>query len=299
MKRLLLIFLLIAVAFSGCMERQPGAEGPSVEEPSAEEIKTLMIDSANGLDSYRFSTESLQKITVLNRSIEDANASTITVKAVGNGDVDLSGRAVSMVQTVNMESENNVVPPGESETIILNDTIYMGVGGNWTSLQLPNADLIWDRQNIVKNQAELINNSEVVLLGSEIVEGQDSYKIKVIPDMETYSAVLSEQVGNTLPVAILNISEMYRNSPPQWTSWVTKDGYHLTKNEILMNFTVTPDDMDLSPEEVGDFEMTLDLASTAIFRDFNQPVEITLPEGAKNATAMTLMPASSLPPATS
>jgi Family of unknown function (DUF6612) len=298
MKRLLLIFLLIAVAFSGCTEKQPSAEGPSAETPSSDEIKMLMIDSANDLESYKFSTESTQKVTVFNRSTDDMNASTITVTAVGDGDVDLSGRAMRMVQTMNIESENNNAAPGKSETYILNDTIYMSMDGNWTSLKIPNADLIWDRQNMVRNQAELINNSEIVLLGEELVEGQNTYKLEVIPDMETYSAVLSEQVGSILPVAVLNLSEMYRNSSPKWTSWVTKDSYHLLKNEILMDLTVIPEDIGLRPEEVGDFEMNVNLATTTIFRDFNQPVEIALPEGAKNATVMTLMPASALPPAT-
>lgn len=293
MKRLLLIFLLIAVAFSGCMEKQPSAE-----EPSADEIKTLMIDSADNLDSYRFNTESIQKITVFNRSTDDRNASTITVTAVGEGDVNLSGRAMGMVQTMNIVSENNSAIPGRSETYILNDTLYMGMDGNWTSLKLPNADLIWDRQNLVKNQVELLNNSEIVLLGSENVDGQDTYKVKVIPDMETYSAVLSEQVGTILPVAVLNLSEMYKNSPPEWTSWITKDSHHLLKNEILMNLTVTPEAVGLPPGEVGDFEMNVDLAATTAFRDFNQPMEITLPEGAKNATVMALLPTSALPPTT-
>jgi hypothetical protein len=293
MKRLLLIFLLVAVAFSGCMETQPSAE-----EPSADEIKTLMIDSANDLDSYKFSTESTQKVTVFNRSTDDMNASTITVTAVGEGDVNLSWRAMGMVQTMNMVSENNSATPGRSETYILNDTLYMGMDGNWTSLKLPNADLIWDRQNLVRNQVELLNNSEIVLLGSENVDGQDTYKVKVIPDMETYSALLSEQVGTILPVAVLNISEMYKNSSPEWTSWITKDSHHLVKNEILMNLTVTPEAVGLLPGEVGDFEMNVDLAATTAFRDFNQPIEITLPEGAKNATVMSLLPPSALPPAT-
>jgi hypothetical protein len=293
MKRLLILLLLIAVAFSGCTEKQPGAK-----EPSPDEVKMLMIGSANGLDSYRFSTESIQKIMVFNRSMQDTNISTIMVTAVGNGDMDLAGRTMRMGQSINMESGDNNPAPGKSETYILNDTIYMSMDGNWTSLKIPDADLIWDRQNIVRNQAELINNSEISFLGEETVDGQDTYKVKVMPDQDTYSAVLAEQVGSILPVAALNLSETYRSSPPEWTSWITKDGYLLKKNEIRMNLSVAPEDMGLRPEDVGDFEMVVDLATTTVFLDFNQPVEIALPEDAKNATVMTLLPASDLPQAT-
>ncbi|HSD57027.1 MAG TPA: DUF6612 family protein [Methanotrichaceae archaeon] len=291
MKRLLLIFALVAVAFSGCMEREPSTEQPGAEQPSADEIKALMIDSVNNLDSYKFDTESTQQVEVFNRSTEDGNVSTITVTSVGEGAVDLAGRAMGMVQSLNIESENNNATSGKSETYILNDTLYLSADGNWTSLKLPNADLIWDRQNMVKNQAELLNNSKIELLGSENVDGQDTYKVKVVPDMETYSAVLSEQVGSILPVAALNLTEIYRNSSTEWTSWITKDAHLLKKNEIRMNLTVTPEIMGMPENEVGDFEMRINAVATTIFSDFNQPVEIILPEGAKNATVMTLLPA--------
>ncbi len=291
MKRLLLIFALVAVAFSGCMERGPSTQGPSAAEPSADELKTLMIDSVNNLDSYKFNTESTQQIEVFNRSTEDGNVSTVTVTSVGDGAVDLEGRAMGMVQSVNMVSENNNATSGKSETYILNDTVYIGLDGNWTSLKLPNADLIWDRQNMVKNQAELLNNSEIELLGSENVDGQDTYKVKVVPDMNTYSAVVSEQVGSVLPVAALNLTEMFRNSSLEWTSWITKDTHLLKKNEIQMNLVVTPETMGMPANETGNFEMHIDATATTTFSDFNQPVEIILPEGAKNATMMTLLPA--------
>ncbi|MDM7911487.1 MAG: hypothetical protein QUS09_00150, partial [Methanotrichaceae archaeon] len=102
MKRLLLVFALIAVAFSGCMERQPSTEGPSDEQPSTDEIKALMIGSVDNLDSYRFNTESTQQIEVLNRSTEDGNVSRITVTSVGDGAVDLAGRAMGMVQSLSL-----------------------------------------------------------------------------------------------------------------------------------------------------------------------------------------------------
>lgn len=292
MKRLLLILALVAVAFSGCMER-----GPSEKELSPGEIKNLMIDSVANLDSYRFNIESTQQIDVFNRSTNDENVSTIKVTTVGDGAVNLTGRAMGVIQSLNIVSENNNATSGRSETYILNDTIYMSMDGNWTSLRLPSADLIWDRQNMVRNQAELINSSDIELQGSEVVDGQDTYKVKVVPNMNTYAAVLSEQVGSILPVGALNLTEMYRNSSLNWVSWITKDTHLLKKNEVQMSLVVTPETIGIPTNETGDFEMHVNAAATTVFSDFNEPVEIVLPEGAKNATVMTILPTPSVPQA--
>lgn len=293
MKRLLLILALIAVAFSGCTEK-----GPSAKEPTPGEIKTLMIDSVANLSSYKFNIESAQQIDVTNRSIKDGNVSTIKVMTVGNGAVNLTGRAMGVVQSLNIISDNNNTTSGRSETYILNDTIYMSMDGNWTALKLPDADLIWIRQNIVMNQAELINNSQIELVGSEVVNGQDAYKVKVVPSMNTYAAVLSEQVGSILPVAALNITEVYKNSSLNWVSWITKDTHLLEKNEIQMGLVVTPETIGMKANETGDFEMHVNTDATTTFSSFNQPVNIVLPEEAKNAKVMAVLPAPSTPQAT-
>jgi hypothetical protein len=254
-----------------------------------------MIDSVANLDSYRFNIDSTQQIEVFNRSTKGENVSTIKVTTVGDGGVNLTARAMGVVQSLNIVSDDNNATSGRSETYILNDTIYMSMDGNWTSLKLPSADLIWDRQNMVKNQAELINNSDIDLLGSEVLDGEDTYKIRVVPNMDTYAAVLSEQVGSILPVAALNLTEMYRNSSLDWVSWITKDTHLLKKNEVQMGLMVTPETIGLSANETGDFEMHVNVTATTVFSDFNQMVEVVLPEGAKNATVMTVLPALSVP----
>lgn len=288
MKRLLLILALVAVAFSGCTEK-----GPSAKEPGPGEIKTLMIDSVANLSSYKFNIESTQQIDITNRSIKGGNVSTIKVTTVGDGAVNLTGRTMGVVQSLNIVSDNNNATSGRSETYILNDTIYMSMDGNWTALKLPNAEMIWIRQNIVMNQAELINNSQIEVVGSEAVDGLDTYKVKVVPNMNTYAAVLSEQVGSILPVAALNLTEVYKNSSLNWVSWITKDTHLLKKNEIQMGLVVTPEIIGMKANETGDFEMNVKVDATTVFSDFNQPVKIVLPEGANNARVMTVLPASS------
>jgi hypothetical protein len=54
-----------------------------------------------------------------------------------------------------------------------------------------------------------------------------------------------------------------------------------------MTLTLTPVQLGLPFEEVGDIEMVVESNSTILFYDYNQPVEIELPLEARNATTMT------------
>jgi hypothetical protein len=70
-----------------------------------------------------------------------------------------------------------------------------------------------------------------------------------------------------------------------WTSWISKDGSLLKKNDIRMSLAITPETLGLTNES-GDFQMNVDLQTQTLFRNYNQPVSIVLPEDARGATAL-------------
>ncbi|HWQ18834.1 MAG TPA: DUF6612 family protein [Methanotrichaceae archaeon] len=284
MKKLILLALaLVVVAFSGCI-----GNGPGESAPNATELKTMAIESAMKLKSYNFDLESTQNIVITNRSASTANTTNVAITASGQGSVNLTGRVMSVTSTMNVISDSaNNVTPVETQTYFINDTIYSMVGNNWTRLQVPESDLLWQQQNMVAQQSELLNASTITVAGSETVNGLDCYKVTVVPDINVYAAILSQQMGSSLPLAYINLTELYQNGTEEWTAWITKDTHLLTKNDIRLVFTITPETMGLSPA-AGDFQMKVNLQSVMNFKDFNQPIHVVLPAAAYSAQTLQL-----------
>lgn len=276
MKKLFLVGLaIIVVALSGCTEKGP----------SSEELKGMLANSVANLDSYRFETEAGQNVLIRNTSANatDANATSVILSSKGQGSVNLTAKEMVITSNVTLisDSEGNMTPV-KTETYFINDTIYMLIDQNWTKLQLPNSEDLWGRQNVVVHQVELLNNSKINLAGSEKIDGVDCYKIDVEPDIETFSTVLSEQMGSSLPLEYMNVSELFRSSNIKWTSWITKDAHHLKRNDLQMDVTVTPEVMGLT-EGTESFEMKINLKAVTTYRDFNAPIRVAVPPEAARA----------------
>jgi len=286
MKKLILLALaLMVVAFSGCMDN-----GSDKSAPNATALKTMTIDSAKDLRTYDFNLESTQNIVITNRSAKTANATNVAITSSGQGSVNLTGRAMNVASTMNVISDTAAnATPIKTETYFINDTIYSKADNNWTRLQVPEAGLLWAQQNMVIQQAELINASNITVTGSESANGADCYKVKVVPDINVYAAILSQQMGSSLPLAYINLTELYRAGTVDWTAWVTKDTHLVTKSDIRMTFTITPETMGLSPA-AGDFQMKVNLQALTNFKNFNQPVKVILPAEAASAQMLVLTP---------
>lgn len=266
----------MVVALSGCMENGP----------SAAEIKKSMADSVANVNQYTFEMNSSQNIEVLNRSANVTNTSVVKILSSSQGAIDLAGREMMVTSLMEIQSDaQSAVPPVSTETYFLNDTVYMRLDNNWTMLKVPDPESIWASQNMAAQQVALLNISQLEVTGSENVDGQDCYKVKVTPDINAYAAVLSEQMGSSMPLAYMNLTELYERGTVDWTSWISKDGSLLKKNDIRMSLAITPETLGLTNES-GDFQMNVDLQTQTLFRNYNQPVSIVLPEDARGATAL-------------
>ncbi len=266
----------MVVALSGCMENGP----------SAAEIKKSMADSVANVNQYTFEMNSSQNIEVLNRSANVTNTSVVKILSSSQGAIDLAGREMMVTSLMEIQSDaQSAVPPVSTETYFLNDTVYMRLDNNWTMLKVPDPESIWASQNMAAQQVALLNISQLEVTGSESVDGQDCYKVKVTPDINAYAAVLSEQMGSSMPLAYMNLTELYERGTVDWTSWISKDGSLLKKNDIRMSLAITPETLGLTNES-GDFQMNVDLQTQTLFRNYNQPVSIVLPEDARGATAL-------------
>ncbi len=196
--------------------------------------------------------------------------------------------SISSILNVHSDEGKNATPPSSSDTYFLNNTIYMRLDENWTQIDMPNPERLWNHEHMIRHQVELLDGSELEMSGSEAIEGKDCFRVNITPDLKTYEAVISEQMGSTLPLAYLNYAELSRNGSIEWTSWITKDSHLLKKIDMQIRFKLTPEQMGLPVEKVGRFEMQVRFNATMLFLDYNQSIAIILPPEAKNTTEVSV-----------
>lgn len=270
MKKFLSTLILIIVAFSGCTEKEQGTGEVKASMMSFDKIPETIPET------YRFVTDSVQKITTFDNS---TNASTMVVQSRDEGAVNLTARTMSVLTWKNASYGQEDLPAMRREIYLINDTAKIKLEGNWSQASLQDPEDYWNRQNIAEKQATILNRSQTELSGSELIGGENCYRIKVVPDMETYETVLLEHVGYVLPMDHVNLTDLYRSSAVNWTLWVSMDDYLLRKDHLKMRFSVTQEMTDLPEEQIADLPLEIDLDITTVYREYNQPVEITLPEG--------------------
>jgi len=279
MKKLLLALALIVVAFAGCVE----------ETPSADDLKMMMMDSVEKVKTSRSVMEMDQTMTLVN----ETGSTTFDVVSRVEVFTNVTNRSVWMTMTTSSEDgEANLST--EMETYLLGDTAYMKLGNNWTVLTgIPQE--MWDQQDQLKNLMEIINLSEVEAVGSEKIAGQDTYGLKIVPDMETFSMVLVEEMGS-MPLYGMDLTKLYEESEMDWTVWLSRETKLPLKNQMHIKLTLTPETLGLPVEGAGFVEMVMDTEVTTLYYEYNQPMNIEPPEEAKNVPPMPLF-SGMVPPA--
>ena len=297
MKRLLLPALigsiLLAVVIFGCFEK---GNGPSISAPNVnpEQIKALSLSAAKNVTTYKFSIDTTQNMEMINNT--SGLTSNVTMIMTAKGATDFKAKAASVTQALNAyQGQGTNSTSVESSTYVINDTIYVKFGNNWTSVKMPDAAQFWESQNMVLAQTDMINASQVQVAGTEAVDGISCYRLKVNPTLPVYAAILSEHVGAVLPVMYMNLTELYNSGTADWTAWITQDTHLLKKSTVDVAFTVTAKALGATPADIGNTEIKVNLASTSDFSYFNSPVQITLPPETKSSTVMTATPATTTP----
>jgi len=266
MKKILLALVLIIVVLSGCVDK----------DLNTKDLNTLMANSGKNLESYRFVTETVQEIKSMENSTQ---ASTLVIRSLDEGAVNLTAQNMSISTSKSASSGSEALPSMQQEVYVIRDMAKVKLDGNWSQAALQDAKYFWALQNVAEKQDILLNSSQLVLSGSETIEGQDCSRIEVIPDRKAYESVLFEQLGSVLPLAYMNLTKLYKSSTVNWTLWVSKDDGLPRKENVNMVFSVTSEIMELPDDQIKDFLLKIDLNTTTLYMDYNQPLLITLPEG--------------------
>jgi hypothetical protein len=303
MRRWLIAMVLFALALSGCVEKGP----------SSEQIKTLAVKSADNLSSY--SMESSVNQSLMIGGAAEANATANLTRIMESfktaASVDLAAYKIKVVGSTRSDVE---VPGKAANTTSSQVTIYQ-IGnstyareddGSWTHLQDPRpAEKIWGAgsNNQVKALAESINQSSLEIVGSERIDGQDCYKVR----LKTGASELYDIYNIAFSVAIklveypplvpsLNSTELNESAKIEKLAWIAKDSYLIRRYQNMMSFKMTPiliGSLDPATGQMKKFNQSIRLGETDVsietvdrFYDFNQTMQIVPPEEALKALSL-------------
>jgi hypothetical protein len=308
MKRLLIVLMLIAVAFSGCTEK-----GPSVADKSAEELKTLSIGAAENLTGYSIKssvTQTLKLDSGANATPE--KLTTVTESAETVAVVNLSSLEAYASGSTKNQMEMPGQPANTSTTSadvyqIGNSTYINDESGNWTHLVDPRSmQEVWgpDKNNQVKAIAETFNLSMTKGLGSEAINGEDAYKLLIVTgsgdNITLHNAAFSIAAKVTQYPMLLpsvNRSELNETGKIEKTIWISKKSYLPVKYQSAMSFSMTPEvigamdpntgQMNMLNQSIRLGEISVSIDTVDLYYDFDKQADITPPEQALLAPVIT------------
>lgn len=307
MKQLLLLIVLIAIAVSGCMEK-----GPSVKELSAEEIKALTVNSSDNLSSYRLTSlvnQTLElKVAGSNATQGDATAFLERIKTVTSVNLtDMNAEAIASTEKV-IELPGRAANASSSQATayqIGNYTYIIDENGKWTHLRdARDAKVIWGKGNNsqVKSLAVRINQSQFEIVGSERIDGEDTYKLKILAGSNDYNSlnnialnIAAKLTNYPLFITAINSTEVNKTSQMSMLVWISQDTYLPKKYQSSISFNMTPVVVGAKDPKTGQImrlnqsvllgEVSVDLETTNLYYDFNKPIEINLPKEALEVTS--------------
>ncbi len=243
----MILGLVLALMLSGCVQQ----ETPQ-KQLTAEEITAKSRGVMKNVDSYASDIET------------EVNTSVSLSRINGSSKVDLKNKRSYLKTT----TDTSFVPMRgiqmKMESYIIGNTSYTKVYGNWRKTEIQG---LWAEPTNTMTMAT-IEGIEFSLIGSEIIRGVDCYIVESKPNPGEVIGTLIQTTEGT------NISADYRslliNSTKniEFRQWISKSDFTVRKIYLLHE-----------TEDRG----THSSAKTIIeIYDINQPMDIELPEEAKN-----------------
>jgi hypothetical protein len=310
-------------ALSGCMEKGPEGAGEKGTEISVNDLKALSIQSVDDLSSYR-----LKKTTTENTLI-DAFRIDVSPRLHGLGDrflqiewkarkteestetsadMDLSShrtRAQSTTtRTMQLEGQSEETNAVHTDVYQIENSTYVKRDDEgWTAIISPiSADAFWGTgsNNYVKIMAGAINSSQAEIIGSERIDGIDTYKLKILITESDHENLYTAAQGLALQLTqyptfmpSINRTEFNETVVMEKLVWISKESYLPVKYHSLMRFKMTPyviGSLDSNTSLMRMFNQSVQLGNvsvvseiTEIYYHFNETMKISPPREALDA----------------
>jgi hypothetical protein len=280
MERILLVLAMAVTAFAGCI---------GDEAPPGGEVEARMAGAVGGLESYRFEIEMDQAVEFRNfESDGSLDGETISLRWAGEINLtDQSSTEVSTSRRTTLDGEN-----AAEETIEVhfkNSTLYQKMGDEWIGLFQPDPEYGIEKIDQLAHLMEMIERSKVVVEGSERIDGEEVYRLKVLPDDDTAYGIMLGQISSVdprIPLMIEMTSLFERGRELDWTVFASKETGLPTESRISAVYVAGPGILRMPPESTENLEIRIETLEVRRFGGYNEPVVLALPEGARAAPVL-------------
>jgi len=279
--RYLLILAMALLLSSTCALCQ--STDRSQDDPVSTILRGLVVASSDDLKSYTFSMKMEQDMMLENLS--SGQSQQVQTRSIGFGLVNMTDQALKLVM-----ASLTFIPGDEGNSTVLaleeylqNDTIYMKIDGNWTAMELSGLGDVWSQQNSLDQQIDMLNQSRLTLVGSEMVGDEDCYKVRAEIDIASYADPLSQEVASIVPSIPMNFSDLFRNMTMEVHYWISKESQLLKRADVFETLYMTPQSLGLQPSEEENMAVRMSSTTSVVFDGFNESVNIVLPPEASAA----------------
>lgn len=260
------------------------------EDVSADQLKQLMTASADNLTTYTYTRSTESTIDYSNKSLQDRFSA---VKAT-KGKVNLTAQSGWWSHILTDNSSGEVLT---WQGYFTNGTEYWKEGDNWTQFIIDNPAEVMEDYNDLVSQVDLLSYSNLSIMGTEAVDGEDCYIIAADPIPVIRETILGTQIyaaylDSPIPMPDefdsqdfdLDNTSIQANSNVSVTAWVSKQTSLLRRMEIDSNIAISPSILKI---EEPDFAIKSTLRERTDYGNFGETVQIVLPPESLNNTPRT------------
>jgi hypothetical protein len=257
----------------------------SALDVSVDQLLQMMENSDENLTTYTYTRTAESRMLFSNESLhEEFNAVKTTEGKVNI--VDQEGWwGAKLNDRMNQEDLT-------WEGYFLNGSEYWKEGLNWTKFMIEDKEGIMDDYNEFPGQVDLLRYSDMSIVGQEICEGEECYKLTGTPQGPIAEGIIGLQlVASYFPAPFplpeelksrsfdMDETELYNNSGIELTAWVSKNSSLLKRLNINASLAVSPEILGITGSY---FMIESTLNESTVYQDFGSDVIIELPKEAQN-----------------
>ncbi len=255
------------------------------QDVSVDLLKQMMTQSAENLSTYTYTRSQESNIIYSNDSLNERfNA----VKAT-QGRVNLKAQAGMWSHQLTDKETGEVLT---WEGYFVNGSEYWKEGQNWTKFNITDAAAVMADYNELPSEIELLNYSQLEIVGTESHGGEDCYKLVGTPIPMIVQTILGVQLfasylSSPFPLPDdfsdesfdFDNTDLQNHSSVMVTAWISKKTSLPRGIDISSSLAITPMILNITEP---DFRIETTLNETTSYGNFGEPVQIVLPAESQN-----------------